>query len=243
MAMSPDAVTILQHLHTVEAERARQAADAGLRERVALLKRYQHLRFERVYADQLASPATGDAARFFLSDLYGAYDFSARDAQFARIVPTLDRLFPAEVVRTVRDLAELHALSETLDHRMADLLGSGGVDAAAYVDAWCRVGEPALRERQIKLMLTVGEALVGYTRNRWLRHSLRLMRRPAQVAGLAALHGFLERGFDTFAALREPQRFLDTIASRERALAALLFSRPVPPPAILPPTLPPTPPP
>jgi hypothetical protein len=96
------------------------------------------------------------------------------------------------------------------------------------------VGEPALRERQIVLMLGVGGALVGYTRSRWLRHSLRLMRAPARAAGLDALHGFLERGFDTFAALREPQAFLDTLATRERALAALLFTRPVPPPEVLP---------
>lgn len=43
------------------------------------------------------------------------------------------------------------------------------------------------------------------------------MRAPARAAGLDALHGFLERGFDTFAALREPQTFLDTLATRERA--------------------------
>jgi hypothetical protein len=223
--MSPDAQAILGHLACVAAERQQQAL---------AVKTFQHRRFERHYADLLQDPATRAAALFFLSDLYGAHDFSARDAQFARIVPTLDRVFPAEIVRTVRDLAELHALSETMDHRMARSLPGPTIDAAGYMAAWCAVGEPGVRDRQITLMLGVGGALVGYTRNRWLRHSLRLMRAPARAAGLQALHGFLERGFDTFADLPEPQAFLDTLARRERALAALLFSRPAVPPAVLP---------
>lgn len=237
--MSPDAQAILGHLQRVAAERARQAASPGLAVRARAVKVYQHRRFERSYAAQMASPATGDAARFFLDELYGVQDFSARDAQFARIVPALDRLFPREVVRTVRDLAELHDLSETLDGRMADALADAvaepGLDPARYVDAWCQVGEPSRREQQVALMMRVGGALVGYTRSRLLRHSLHLMRRPARLAGLEALHGFLERGFDTFAAMRDPQAFLDHIAAHERALMAELFSRPDRPPPVLPP--------
>lgn len=237
--MSPEAQDILGHLQHVAAERARQAAQPGLAARARAVKAYQHRRFERSYATQLANPATGDAARFFLNELYGVHDFSARDAQFARIVPALDRLFPREVVRTVRDLAELHDLSETLDGRMADAigddLGDDRLDPARYLEAWCTVGEAPSRERQVALMLAVGGALVGYTRSRLLRHSLHLMRRPARMAGLEALHGFLERGFDTFAAMREPQAFLDVIAAHERALMAELFSRPALPPAVLPP--------
>ena len=235
--MSPDAEAILEHLRSVQAERQQQANDPSFARRVRAVKAYQHQRFERSYADLLAEPTTREAALFFLTDLYGAQDFSARDAQFGRIVPTLDRLFPGDIVRTVRDLAELHALSEQLDHRMAALLPdapSPDLDPARYVQAWCAVGQPGQRERQIALMLGVGSALAGYTRSRLLRHSLRLMRGPARAAGLDALHGFLERGFDTFAGLRRPQDFLDTLARRERELAALLFRAPDPPPAVLP---------
>ncbi|MFO1327263.1 MAG: hypothetical protein U1F56_07880 [Rubrivivax sp.] len=232
--MSPDARLILERLQQVAAERARQAQDPVLARRVQALKAFQHRRFERTYADLLADPATRAAALFFLTDLYGARDFSDRDAQFARIVPGLDRLFPAEVVHTVCELSELHALSEAMDHRMADLLAADTPDPAAYMDAWCRAGQPDRRERQVALMLAVGGALVGYTRNRWLRRSLHLMRGPARLAGLTALHGFLERGFDTFADLRDPQAFLDTVARRERALAARLFTRPSTPPPDLP---------
>jgi len=73
-------------------------------------------------------------------------------------------------------------------------------------------------------MLDVGQALDALTRKPLLRHSLRLMRGPAMAAGLSALQRFLETGFDTFRAMRGAEGLLDTIARRERSLAAELFA-------------------
>jgi hypothetical protein len=222
--MNADGIAILAHLNTVAAERERRRADAVLDERVRAVKHYQHARFARTYADLLAHSRFTRAAQFFLEDLYGPRDFTERDTQFARIVPGLVRLFPHEIVATVRSLGELHALSETLDTQMAARLPAPEITAQQYVLAWQAVGQAAERERQIALMLAVGSALDRYTRNPVLRHSLRLMRGPARAAGLAALQSFLESGFDTFREMRGAREFLDTIATRERALAAALFS-------------------
>jgi hypothetical protein len=164
------------------------------------------------------------ASSFFLVELYGPLDFTQRDAQFARIVPALVRLFPGEVVNTVRALAALHALSEQLDSRMGRALNDDSIDAARYVKAWQQCGDAPARERQIVLLGQVGHALDALTRNPVLRHSLRLMRGPARAAGLAALHKFLEAGFDTFRGMRGADEFLGLIGSRERELAATLFS-------------------
>jgi len=215
---------IVERLQEVSEERRRRAADPALGAKVQAIKHWQHGRFERTYADTLASARYGAAARFFLEDLYGPTDFSLRDAQFARVVPGLVRLFPAEVVATVLTLSELHALSEQFDSAMGAALDGPEVDAARYGAAWRQVGRPQDRERQIGLMLAVGEALERYTRSTLLRHSLRLMRVPAKAAGLEALQAFLERGFDTFAAMKGAQPFLDIIAERERRLAAELFA-------------------
>ena len=193
-------------------------------QRVAAIKRYQHARFSHTYADLLADKRYRGAAQFFLEDLYGPSDFSERDVQFARVVPALLRLFPKELVATVAELAALHALSERLDSAMARALPAGlAVDGHSYALAWRAVGEPSAREGQIALMVSIGTALDRYTRNMLLRHSLRLMRGPAQAAGLAALQRFLETGFDIFRAMGGAQDFLTTIASRERALCVLLF--------------------
>jgi hypothetical protein len=95
---------------------------------------------------------------------------------------------------------------------------------ADYAKAWREVARAEDRDRQIELMLTVGRALDRYTRSLLLRRTLRMMRAPAQAAGLGALQQFLERGFDTFRQMGGAAHFLDSIARRERQLAAHLFA-------------------
>jgi hypothetical protein len=222
--MNSQVQAILEPLHTVDAQRALRAADPRLAERVQALKQFQHRRFQHTYADLLTQPRYAKATRFFLEELYGPVDFTRRDAQFKRVIPALVRLFPREVVLTVQALGELHALSETLDTAMGGVVADGALDAASYTAAWQSVGRPADRQQQIVLTRRVGDALDGYTRNPLLRHSLRLMRGPAKLAGMAELQAFLERGFDTFRDMRGAAEFLDTVERREREFAAALFS-------------------
>jgi len=222
--MSSPADTILSHLNTVERERERRDRDPVLAARVGAVKAYQQRRFAMTYADLLASPRHRAAARFFLDELYGPGDYSRRDAQFARVVPALVRLFPADVVATVETLGRLHALTEVLDSVLAAQAFELPLDARSYVRAWQSTGRADDRERQIALMLSVGDALDRFTRKPLLRASLKLMRAPAQASGLGDLQRFLESGFDTFRAMGGAGDFLATVGQRERALAAQLFA-------------------
>jgi hypothetical protein len=222
--MNAQGQAILGHLQAVAKERRLRLADPGLAACVLEVKRFQHARFEHTYADLLAQPRYAQSARFFLEELYGPGDFSARDEQFARVVPALVRLFPHEIVCTVANLGELHALSEGLDTAMGRALVTPTLDAEQYGQAWRAVGRVADRERQIVLMLAVGSDLERYTARSLLRHSLRVMRGPAAAAGLGAMQRFLETGFDTFREMRGAAFFLQTIAERERTLAARLFA-------------------
>ncbi|MBN8489310.1 MAG: hypothetical protein J0M20_16495, partial [Burkholderiales bacterium] len=154
---------------------------------------------------------------------YGPQDFADRDAQFARIVPALVRMFPQEIVDTVQALVELHALTESLDGRMAVALPADEPDRLGYVQAWQQVGSRADRELQLTEVLSLGQQLDRYTRRPLLRQSLKLMRGPARAAGLGALQQFLERGFDTFGAMRGAQDFLARVQQRESALMSRLF--------------------
>lgn len=221
--MSSPAEQILASLDAVQALRRQRQSNPALAARVQGLKAYQQRRFARTHADLLADPRQGPAARFFLEDLYGPQDFGERDAQFARIVPALVRLFPTEIVLTVERLARLHAVTEELDQAMAGHLAVTLPDALAYVQAWQATGARELRTLQVDLVLGVGRELDHYTRNRWLRQTLKLMRGPARAAGLASLQAFLERGFDTFAGMGGASQFLGLIDSRERSLIQRLF--------------------
>lgn len=221
--MKPRADMILEQLGLVNFERVCRESDAGFAIKVALVKRYQLARLTATYEDLLQDPRYADACRFFLNDLYGLEDHSLRDAQFARIVPALSRLFPADVVTTVESLARLHAVSERLDSEMARHVMGPVLAPADYARAWKRTGQFELRALQLDLLLAVGSAMQLYTKRPWMRHVLRSMRGPANIAGLAALQNFLERGFEIFSSMPEADKFLLQIAQRETRYARLLF--------------------
>lgn len=227
-APSP-ASAIRANLERVAALRA-QAALAGEHEAVITVKRLQARRFDATYADFAAVPASRPAVRFFLDELYGEHDFSRRDEQFGRIAGALERLFPDAVAQLAVDLTETHALTEVLDHALArQWLGLAPElpPSERYVRAWRSVGDRSDRDRQLAVVQHMGRELQRLTRMRSLRLGLRMMRKPAQAAGLDALQHFLESGFDAFAALGNPEAFLGSIAQRERQWIDLLFNAPL----------------
>ena len=222
--MSDFAAAIARHLETVAAERARREAAPALAAKVTALKSFQQARFSHTYADLLDSSRYGAASRYFLDELYGPKDFSARDAQFARVAPRIARVFPDQVAETLAILSELHALSEVLDSAMAERLESERIEPADYIAAWQAVGRRADRERQIMLTLSIAAQLDRITRLPLLRNALRLMRGPARAAGLADLQRSLETGFDTFKSMKGAAEFIAFIGERERDLAEALFA-------------------
>lgn len=210
--------------------REAQSARPGLREAVIGIKVLQARRFAGTYSDLLlAGGPYRAAARFFLEELYGDRDFADRDAQFARIAGAIERFFPAPVIRTAVNLANLHALTEALDHGMAVAwLAREGADsdAARYIASWREVHRRPEREAQLNDVLAIGHEMARLTRTPGLRTMLRMMRGPAQATGLASLQSFLEAGFDTFATMARAGRaeiFLVIIEERESRLIADLF--------------------
>ena len=195
---------------------------------VARLKGFQARRFAGTYADLLASEAYAAATRFFLEELYSDRDYRERDAQFARIAGAVERLFPRDVAETAGRLAQLHALTESLDHGMARAEPLGESDGArSYVKAWKATGRRADRLRQLESVVAIGAEMTRLTRLPGLRMMLRMMRGPASAAGLSSLQRFLESGCDTFAGMARDrggaERLLETIREREQRLVDLLF--------------------
>jgi hypothetical protein len=220
---------IRSNIRSVDALRSARAGVTPLESSVLAIKSLQSQRFACCYSDLLASERFGSATRFFLSELYGTRDFSLRDAQFARIAGTIERLFPASVLHLASDLSVLHALSEYLDDAMARLwLDLPHLPKAErYVAAWRLLKQPVSRQKQLDLALHIGRSLDKLTATLGLRTMLKLMRSPAAAAGLSDLQTFLETGFDTFHDMRRSKgacaAFLDTIAQRETAWMAHLF--------------------
>lgn len=224
------AETIRNAVAAVGLLRVQTAASPALLAAVKQVKLFQARRFRATYADLLGSDDYGPATQFFLDELYSDKDFAQRDAQFAKIAGALQTLFPKQVVQTAVTLAQLHQLTEELDHQMgiSVLSASSADEVATYLQAWNTVGRQPDRQLQLKTVLSVGLELERLTRTPGLRLMLKMMRRPAHAAGLGALQTFLEAGFDTFAAMSGKKQlvasFLSTIEERESKLIQVFFS-------------------
>lgn len=194
------------------------------------LKEWQAARLARTYADLLASPRYRPAAEFFLSDLYGPKDFRTRDEELARVVPIMVRVLPARALLTLLEAVKMDTLSESLDTAMVLALrraGHGdGIDWPAYAAAYRSCGRRPERELQIALIDKIGKTLDRLTRMPLIHISLKLMKTPAQIAGMSALHSFLQGGFDAFSFMKGADEFLAIVTERETALMRELFADP-----------------
>ena len=232
--MSTAANTLRGHLAQV-ADLRLIGIDPILAEAFAAVRHIQVLRFKHTYGDFLLSSKHSAATSFFLEELYGNHDFAARDQQFARIAGAIERLFPERVMAIAVQMAQVHALTELLDWEMArhwvalaeqDSIKTPLQQAKQYVKCWQATGRAADRNLQLQGVLDMGLRLDGVVHTVGLRTALRLMRTPAQAAGLGQLQTVLEDGFDAFKAMGNAGPFLSAVKSRELAWMDSMFALP-----------------
>ena len=207
-----------------------EGVDPTVRDRREALRAWQAERLVFTHGDLLASPRYGDATRFFLDELYGAKDFSQRDTELARLIPTLTRFLPAVALETIADAVELDALSERLDLATARAIAAdpqargSPIDDPIYVRAYRAAGARTDRERQIELVDHIGRALDRLVRHPMIGTLLKAMDGPARVAGLSAMHAFLNAGFRAFRAMKGADEFLAIVGRREVELMQRLYA-------------------
>ena len=196
---------------------------------LSMLRQWQSQRLAASFADFLANERMRPAAEFFLSDLYGDKDFSARDRDAARILPLMSRLLPDTLLHAATEAIELAVLSHVLDLRVAAALAERAkplapITPADYGRAYRKGGYRRLRRHQIELVMRVGRALDVAVKKHGIYKLLRASRIPAHLAGLSELQAFLERGFTAFDALGGADEFLAAVAERELAVSGRLFA-------------------
>ena len=210
-----------------------RAAPTASRPYVAAVKLYQRDRLAKTHADLLLSERYRLAARFFFDELYGVKDFSARDAELAKMIPSMTRLLPSSALGAIADAVELDALSEQLDDTMGarlEALDAGGAQEPLaltderYGQIYRATGHRELRVRQIDLIEHIGQELDRLLRKPFLYRILKGMEGPARLAGLGQMQAFLLSGFEAFRAMKGADHFIRTIVTRERALMDRTFA-------------------
>lgn len=214
-------------LRQIERAKALRQAHRNDPERAAArhaLREWQAARLARTHRDLLEDLRYRPAALYFLEELYGTKDTSARDAAVERMHGAFARRMPPSALHTLGLALELDALSEELDVELLDALAeeagpARSLSEAAYVAAYRRCDNYELRERQIELIQQLGNELATVVRKPLVHTLLKAMRLPAKLAGLGELQVFLERGFEAFLQMGDATpTFLETIRSREATI-------------------------
>ena len=218
---------IIKHIHRVNALRD-LANQLGV---MPIIHQLQHWQCERLLVthDDLAQQKRYQKAMaFFVDELYGPKDFSQRDADLVRVIPKLAKVLPDKAMNAMDDALSLNALSFDLDMAMAQYLQAHfpnePINRDNYALAYRHVGRIDDRTHQIDIISHLGDQLADVVKIRGIGMLISLSRRPAKLAGLLALHEFLERGFDAFKALGDVQSFIQPVLVREKAIMQTLLS-------------------
>ena len=217
---------IVKHIHRVNALRDL----AAKLELMPIIHQLQHWQCERLFVshDDLAQQKRYQKAMaFFVDELYGPKDFSQRDADLARVIPKLAKVLPDKAMNAMDDALSLNALSFDLDMAMAQFIKTHYADETInrdiYALAYRHVGREADRVHQIDIISHLGDQLADVIKIRGIGMLISLSRSPAKLAGLLALHEFLERGFNAFKAIGDVQSFIQPVLAREKVLMHTLM--------------------
>jgi hypothetical protein len=196
------------------------------------LSHWQSNRLARTHTDLRESKRHKLAIEFFLSDLYGAKDFSRRDSDLERSYPMIITVLPVNAIYAVAMAMELDALSLELDSTLSRILSEelgvnkeADLTEEAYAEAYRRSDNYNQRKYQIELIRILGEDLDIVVSKPFIYAALCLARTPAQLAGFGELQDFLERGFRAFRHMRGAEEFLNTIVSREMRILDRIYAR------------------
>ena len=180
------------------------------------LRSFQRQRLSSTHASLLQDPSTSSAAHFFLSDIYPQEPPAWRDSQTLNAIGSLARMLPSNALLALASACALEMMSEELDeqtlHAWMDMNPS--MPDNLYPYAYASVSEK-MRTEQVELTNLTGRALCVFARMPLIRHTLWAMRIPAKIAGLSEVHSFLERGFNVFSSLDNPNDFCNRLYQEE----------------------------
>ncbi len=192
---------------------------------------WQSQRLQHTHRDLYHCERHHTGLNFLFNELYSQRDFSARDQDLERIFPKLVKLLPDRILETVATLVELNHLTKALDLSLARRLlelnstnqANPEINEHDYCEAYRACNNIETRQEQIRLTTEAGIKLDRYAHSSIIHFSLTLSERPADMAGLGALHGFIREGFSAFQSMAEVPTLMRALAEREtRILNAIL---------------------
>lgn len=125
---------IIRHLHSVKTMQE-IAHKANLLTTIRALQTWQCQRLLLSHQLLYQQDNYRAALDFFISELYGATDFSQRDQDIARVAPKMSKLLPDKALQSLASALQLNSLSFELDFAMAKLLQDKDINRDTYLAA------------------------------------------------------------------------------------------------------------
>jgi hypothetical protein len=208
---------IIRHLHGISTMQE-IAEKAELMTTIKVVQSWQCKRLlvshQHMYQQQRFRPAV----EFFINELYGPNDFSQRDKDIARIVPKMSTFLPQKALQSLASALHLNTLSFELDFELAKKLVNTEINSDTYAKAYISCDNLANRQQQIDYIRTLGNDLADVVKMKGIASLLYISRKPAKMAGVLALHEFLEKGFKSFKNLGNVEDFITPLVNKEREI-------------------------
>ena len=212
--MSDSTKRIVRHMHGLATMQS-IAEKAGLMEGIRQLQIWQCKRLLISHQDMYQQKRFKPAVEFFIDELYGPSDFSQRDQDIARIVPKMSNFLPEKALQSLASALHLNTLSFELDFELARKLINTEINRDTYAEAYISCDNLTSRQQQIDYIRTLGNDLADVVKMRGISALLFISRKPAKIAGVLALHEFLEKGFKSFKNLGNVEDFIIPVVNKE----------------------------
>jgi hypothetical protein len=208
---------IVRHLHGLNTMQE-IAEKAGLMPSIRAVQAWQCKRLLASHQQMYQQKRFKPAVEFFINELYGPNDFSQRDQDIARIVPKMSKFLPEKALQSLASALHLNTLSFELDFDLAKRLVDTEINRETYANAYVSCDNIASRQQQIDYIRNLGNDLADVVKMKGISSLLFISRKPAKMAGVLALHEFLEKGFRSFKNLGNVEDFIFPVVNKEQEI-------------------------
>jgi hypothetical protein len=227
--MSEYTKQIIRHLHGLKTMQE-IAEKAGLMTTIRAVQAWQCKRLLATHQQMYQQKRFKPAVEFFINELYGPNDFSQRDQDIARIVPKMSKFLPEKALQSLASALHLNTLSFELDFDLAKKLVDTEINRDTYAKAYISCNNLTTRQQQIDYIRTLGNDLADVVKLKGISSLLFISRKPAKMAGVLALHEFLEKGFKSFKNLGNVEDFITPVMDKEHQIMQQLANPNLPNP-------------
>jgi len=121
--------SVYRDLERIIQSHIRRNNNPELKEHIRIVSEWQSQRIGQTYDDVAAQDRYDLALAYFKDDMYGAKDYSKRDADVKKVYPIVERIMPNRLFYILVFIMELNALSMELDEAQAiELVKMGVID-------------------------------------------------------------------------------------------------------------------